>query len=146
MNAGDRFRRETKLGTSHRKGMLSLSDNSQRIGKPEIDLVASKNGTLVRLSGRIDIEFSPVLRNKLHSALQAPYPKKVSIDLSAATHIDSSGIATLIEALKIARGHNIELSLQGLQPGLLHLLESAGILALFDGATGRATHVGREAK
>ena len=119
---------------------FSLSDNGQSIGKPEINIVASNNSTLVRLSGRIDMDFSPVLRDCLHAALQAPYLERVTVDLSAITHIDSSGIATLIEALKIARGHKIELRLQGLQPGLLHLLEWTGILVLFDGASGTITH------
>jgi len=54
--------------------------------------------------------------------------------LSAVTHIDSSGVATLIEALKIARGNKAKLRLQGLHDRLLRLFESTGILALFNGS------------
>jgi anti-anti-sigma factor len=49
--------------------------------------------------------------------------------------MDSSGIATLIEAQKIARGHQTELRLQGLHDELLRLFEFTGVLTLFDGST-----------
>jgi len=54
--------------------------------------------------------------------------------LSAVTHIDTSGIATLIEALKIARGNKTELRLQGLHDQLLRLFECTGMLSLFNGS------------
>ena|SRR5205809_7467674 len=54
--------------------------------------------------------------------------------LSGVTQFDSSGVATLIEALKIARANKVELRLQGLQGRLLHLFESTRILSLFDGS------------
>jgi anti-sigma B factor antagonist len=112
---------------------LNIAD-IENIDKQEINVVVGEGGTLVYLHGRIDIDFSPVLRNRLLVLLQAPRPKIVCIDLSAVTHIDSSGIATLIEVLKIARGHNTELRLQGLHGRLLRLFESTGILSLFDGS------------
>jgi len=55
----------------------------------------------------------------------------VTVDLSEVAHIDSSGIATLIEALKIARARNTNLSLKGSQCRLLDVLEVTGIAALF---------------
>jgi len=115
-----------------------MSDNAQNIGNPGINIVSSTNGTLVLLAGRIDIDSSPVLRDSLRALLLVPNSRRVTVDLSAVNHIDSSGIATLIEALKIARGNKTELSLQGLRPGLLHLLQTAKILALFDGSSSTA--------
>jgi anti-sigma B factor antagonist len=106
----------------------------ESIDKREINVVVGEGGTLVYLQGRIDIDFSPVLRNRLLVLLQAPRPKTVCIDLSAVTHIDSSGIATLIEVLTIARGHHTEVRLQGLHGRLFRLFESTGILSLFDGS------------
>ena len=114
----------------------------ESIDKQEINVVVGEGGTLVYLQGRIDIDFSPVLRNRLLVLLQAPRPKTVCIDLSAVTHIDSSGIATLIEMLKIARGHNTELRLQGLHDRLLGLFESTGILSLFNGSAWRPSDRG----
>lgn len=111
-----------------------LSYNPDSIGKPDIKIVATKDGALAHVYGRIDIDSSPAIRDRLLAFLQAPYPKIVSIDLSAVTHMDSSGIATLIEALKIARKNKTKLRLQGLHDRLLHLFEVTDILSLFNGS------------
>ena len=109
-----------------------LDHNSKRMDKPEINIVASEHGALACLKGRIDIESSPAVRDQLIALLHAPHPGTVSIDLSGVTHIDSSGVATLIEALKIARNCKTELRLQGLHDRLHHLFEATGILSLFN--------------
>ena len=114
-----------------------LSDDSESIDKAGISIVSGKDGALACLYGRIDIDSSPALRDQLLALLQAPHPKIVSIDLSAVTHIDSSGVATLIETLKIARASKTELRLQGLQDRLLRLFEATGILSLFNGSIPR---------
>ena len=110
-----------------------VSENLDSTGKARINIVATKDGTLACLSGRIDIDSSPGVRGQLLSLLQPPYPRVLSVDMSGITHIDSAGIATLIEALKIARGKKIEMRLQGLHGPLLRLFESTCILPLFDG-------------
>lgn len=106
--------------------------NHKRVDKPDGDIVASEHGALVSLKGRIDIDSSPAVRDQLIALLRAPHPKTVSVDLSGVTHIDSSGVATLIEALKIARNCRTELRLQGLQDRLHRLFEATGILSLFN--------------
>ena len=114
-----------------------LSGNANRIDKPEINLVASEDGALAFLKGRIDIDSSPAVRDQLIALLHAPHPKTVSVDLSGVTHIDSSGVATLIEALRIARNCKTELRLQGLHDRLYRLFEATGILSLFNGGIER---------
>ena len=109
-----------------------LSGKTKRIDKPEINIVASEHGSLAYLMGRIDIDSSPAVRDQLIALLQAPHPSTVIIDLSGVTHIDSSGVATLIEALKIARNCDTELRLQGLHDRLHRLFEATGILSLFN--------------
>ena len=110
-----------------------LDDENQRVDKQEIDIATTGDRALVRISGRIDIDSSPALRDHFLALLKAPIATVVSIDLSAVTHIDSSGVATLIEALRIARNQNIEVKLQGLEGRLLGLFQSTGILSLFNG-------------
>ena len=56
----------------------------------------------------------------------------LTIDLAKATYIDCAGIATLIEALKIAHSHKTRLQLRGLHDGPRHLLEVSGLLGLFE--------------
>jgi len=109
------------------------SNNSQSGGKLGINIVENKDGALVYLSGRVDIESSPSFRNRLLALIEGRRAKRVSVDLFAMTQIDSSGIATLIEALKIAHANQTELTLQGLHDDLLRLFEFTGILPLFNG-------------
>ena len=109
-----------------------LSNNSERIEKSGMKIAANENGALASLYGRIDIDFSPAVRGRLLALFEAPHPKIVSVDLSGVTHIDSSGVATLIEALKIARNCKTELRLQGLHDRLHRLFDATGILSLFN--------------
>lgn len=110
------------------------SNNSQSDGKLGINIVENKDGALVYLSGRVDIESSPSFRDRLLALIEGRGAKRVSVDLFAITQIDSSGIATLIEALKIAHAYQTELTLQGLHDDLLRLFEFTGILSLFNGS------------
>ena len=111
---------------------MSLHADRKRVDKPEIDIVETENGALAFLQGRIDIDSSPAVRDQLIAFLHAPHPRTVSVDLSGVTHIDSSGVATLIEALKIARNCKTELRLQGLHDRLHRLFDATGILSLFN--------------
>ena len=109
-----------------------LSNNSESIEKSGMKTVVGENGALASLYGRIDIDSSPAVRDQLIALLHGQHQRTVSIDLSAVTHIDSSGVATLIEALKIARNCKTELRLQGLHDRLHRLFEATGILSLFN--------------
>lgn len=120
---------------AERKLTLLLRDNTKGVDMPGINIAVNNDVSLACLYGRIDIDSSPAVRERLLAVLQVPAPKILSIDFSAVTHIDSSGIATLIEALRIARGNKTELRLQGLHDRLLQLFEITGILSLFNGNT-----------
>ncbi len=122
------------LGHCAGEELIPLLGDENKRADTEVDIVTSVNGTQVCLYGRIDIDSSPALRDRLLALLQAPHPNRLSIDLSAVSHIDSSGVATLIDVLRIARGHKTELKLQGLHDRLLRLFESTGILSLFNGS------------
>ena len=88
--------------------------------------------SIVRLRGRLNIDSSPVLRDQLLAMLQAQSPQALTVDFSDVSYVDSSGVATLIEALKIARQRQTTLCLQGLQGRLLHLFEVTGMSSLFE--------------
>jgi anti-sigma B factor antagonist len=109
-----------------------LSNNSESTEKSGMKTIVSENGAFASVYGRIDIDSSPAVRDQLLALLHAPHPRTVSIDLSGVTHIDSSGVATLIEALKIARNCETELKLQGLHDRIHRLFEVTGILSLFN--------------
>jgi anti-sigma B factor antagonist len=102
----------------------------------EIAVDHSGENVIVRLKGRIDVESSPDVRDRLRAILSTdPLPHAVTVDLAGVTSIEASGIATLIEALKVARHREIRFHLQG-HGSVLQLFESAGLLALFDKSSG----------
>ena len=97
-----------------------------------IQVTDREPGVLICLGGRITVDSSPVLRERLFALLKRQSPPTLIIDLSEVSYIDCSGIATLIEALRIAHQRNSELRLRGLHDGPRHLLEVTGLLGLFD--------------
>src|SRR5215467_11221952 len=92
----------------------------------------SDEGTLVLLQGRLGIDSSPDLKDRLLAILRGQTPKVVIVDLANVSYVDTSGIATLLEAFKIARGRHIDLRLNGLQGRLARLFEVTGVSALFE--------------
>lgn len=108
------------------------------LDNPEINIVSSEDCIMARLHGRFDIDSSPAIRDQLLALLHGLDANAVTIDFSAVTHIDSAGVATLIEALKVARGHSVQIKLRGLHDRLRTLFEVTGILPLFNGHANRA--------
>ena len=102
----------------------------------EIAVDHSGADTVVRLKGRVDVDSSPDVRDRLQAILSSdPLPRAVTMDLSDVTSIEASGIATLIEALKVARHREMRFHLQG-HGSVFQLFESSGLLALFDKSSG----------
>ena len=90
-------------------------------------------GAVVRLTGRIDVDSSPDLRDRLRTLLsEEASPQTIIVDLAGVSYIETSGVATLIEALRIARHHHTSFRLQGLAGAALRLFEVTGVLALFE--------------
>lgn len=98
----------------------------------EITVTNDDKGDVVSLNGRINFDSSPALRDRLLDILQGPPPESVFVDLTRVTYIDSSGIATLIEGLKIARNRQTRFCLKGLEGRLLDLFTVTGVLGLFE--------------
>jgi anti-sigma B factor antagonist len=102
-------------------------------GGLEITVLQNDDGVLVRLNGRTTVDSSPDLRDRLLQVLaEEPSSRVVTVDLTGVTHIETSGIATLIEGLKIARHRQMTFCLQGLGGSVLRLFEVTGVLALFE--------------
>jgi anti-sigma B factor antagonist len=99
----------------------------------QISVHSDKAGAVMYLRGRVGIESSAELRNRLLAMLrgQSP-PETITINLAEVSYMDTSGMATLIEALKVGRTGGIGMYLQGLQGRLLQLFQTTGIASLFD--------------
>lgn len=97
-----------------------------------IRVTEGDGGVLVFLSGRVSINSSPGLRDRILEILGRGSLSTLTIDLTEVSFIDLSGIATLLEALKISRGRQTLLQLRGLHSRPHYLLEATGLLGLFE--------------
>ena len=75
----------------------------------DVSVDEAQQTAFVHLCGRLSIESSPALRERILALLHRPSPQPVLIDLSHVSYIDCSG----------------------LQGRMLHVLEVTGIWALF---------------
>lgn len=102
-------------------------------GGLEITVDRQVDDAVVHVSGRISVDSSPDLRDRLRAVLfEESSPRTITVDLAGVPYIETSGVATLIEALRIARHHRIDLRLQGLSGAVLRLFEVTGVLAMFE--------------
>lgn len=85
----------------------------------------------VSIEGRVTINNSGEMRDRLAVALK-PKPAEVTVDLSRVTYIEMSGLATLVEAFRIARQQGTRLVLTGIQGQVGYLLEVTRLNQLFD--------------
>jgi len=76
----------------------------------------------VVVHGRITVENSGEMRRALGDVLRAK-PATVSVDLSDVSYIDTSGLATLVEAVRIARKQGMRLILVGMKDQPRYLFE-----------------------
>ena len=97
----------------------------------QVAMEGSNEDAVVRLRGRLSIDSSPAFREQLLALVRRASTKAAVVDLTEVSYIDASGIATLVEALKIARNRRNNLCLNGLHGRVLHLFKVTGLLDLF---------------
>ena len=85
--------------------------------------------TVVALEGEIDLEQAGAVRKALLEALKKG--RNVLVDLSKVTYIDSSGIASLVEGLQVARRQRSELALVAVNQRVRRVLELARLDKVF---------------
>jgi anti-sigma B factor antagonist len=85
----------------------------------------------VTIRGRITVSNSGEMRAALGEALRAK-PASVSLDLSGVSYLDTSGLATLIEAARIARKQGTRLILSGMHDQPRYFFEITQLDRLFE--------------
>jgi anti-sigma B factor antagonist len=114
-----------------------IAVTQELVTEPEVLDITVERGeerALVRLRGRLVIDSSPDLRDRLLTILQGQPPKTIIVDLTDVSFTDASGIATLLEALKVARNRQVTLCLKGLQGRVVRFFEVTGLLPVFETA------------
>ena len=99
------------------------------------------SATLFIVEGQVDMHTSPELRGHLRAALGSQ-ASPLAVDLTDVAFIDSSGLATLIEALQAVGKYQGKLRLCGLSPEVRKLFDLAQLSTIFDLRDTRAEAVG----
>lgn len=89
---------------------------------PPIINDAQSGTVIVAPRGEIDMSRSPVLRNTLREVLGND-PGRLIVDLSEVAYMDSSGLATLVEAMRTAKEHATPMLLCGLNDQVRAIFE-----------------------
>ncbi len=87
----------------------------------------------VSITGRVTVNSSDEMRRKLRAALRSR-PAQMTVELSGVTYMDTSGVATLLEAVRLARQQGTRMVLAGLEGQPRYLLETTHFDRLFDAA------------
>lgn len=110
-----------------------------------MDVTTRREGDfgIVSVSGEVDLYTSPRLRDAILSCV-GRRQASVIVDLRDVPYMDSSGIATLVEALQATRKHHGRLVLAGLTPRVREVFELMSLQSVFDLAPSVETALGRE--
>lgn len=94
-----------------------------------IEQETANGSTLIRLSGEVDLSWSQQVRKAVLDALAAS--KRVGVELSAVSYIDSSGIAALVEGFQNARTQGRGFALVAISDAVRSVLELARLDRVF---------------
>ena len=97
----------------------------------EIAVEKIDEDAVIKLSGRLDMNYSPDLRKAALSLYTRRECKELTIDFASVSYIDTSGLATLVEILLIAKERGAQLTLSGLNETVRYLLNVNGLTAFF---------------
>ncbi|MCH8824552.1 MAG: STAS domain-containing protein [Planctomycetes bacterium] len=107
--------------------------NTQQL---EIFIESEGDAKIVRPVGDIDLSGAPALRQQISQA-QQEHPTRLIVDLSGVPYMDSSGLATLVEAMQIARRNDALLIICSLQDKVRSIFEIARLDMVFKIAQSR---------
>lgn len=80
--------------------------------------------------GDIGTHEAPALRNAIKSAYDKK-PAKVVVDLAGVAYMATAGLATLVEALQLAKKANVQFVLCGMQERVLAVFEISRLASVF---------------
>lgn len=98
----------------------------------QISTRQSGTSTIVDVVGDIDLYNSPEIRKVLLETLRDKRVPRVVINLKQVRYIDSSGVASLVEGLKVSRNVNSRFILYGLSPAAREVLELSRLIKVFE--------------
>jgi anti-sigma B factor antagonist len=97
----------------------------------KIDTEKTAGGITIKATGEVDLYTSPELRKEILKAIPSS-GGELAIDLSDVTYIDSSGVATLVEALRGANQQGTTFALVSPSQAVKQVLELARLDSVFE--------------
>ena len=88
--------------------------------------------TIFDVLGEIDLATSPELRKMILRELKEQRMPRVVVNLQAVRYIDSSGVASLVEGLKVSREVGARFVLCGLSTKVQEVLRLSKLRSLFE--------------
>jgi anti-sigma B factor antagonist len=116
-------------------GKKSLAQQSARRKKgPRMDISTRQVGstTIVDVVGEITLYNSPEMRKTLIDLLKEKRLPRVIVNLGRVKYIDSAGVASLVEGLKISRDLKSGFALYGLSRTAREVLELTKLINVFE--------------
>ena len=105
-----------------------------------------ETSTILDVSGNIDMSNSPEMRKALLRELREKGVSRVVLNLSGVDYIDSSGVASLVEGLKVSRESGSRFLLFGLSDSAREVLKISRLLKLFEIFDDEAQAMGSKAR
>ena len=93
------------------------------------EISEQQGASVVTFTGEVDLESSPAAREVLLKCLEST--SKVIVDLSEVSYIDSSGVASLVEALQAAKKNGSQFALAAVSEPTRRVLELARLDKVF---------------
>jgi anti-sigma B factor antagonist len=88
--------------------------------------------TIFDVSGDVDLATSPELRKALLRELRQERMPRVVLNLKGVRYMDSSGVASLVEGLKVSRDLGARRILFGLNATIREVLQLSKLLKIFE--------------
>jgi anti-sigma B factor antagonist len=80
----------------------------------EVPTPRKNRANVLPLAGEIDLHVSPTIRTSLNRMI-AKKPKRLVVDLSGVSYIDSAGLGAVIEAMQEVEAYGGKFALAGMQ-------------------------------
>jgi anti-sigma B factor antagonist len=93
------------------------------------EITEQQGVTVIALKGEVDLESSPAARKLLLESIDNA--NRVLVDLSGVTYIDSSGVASLVEALQVSKKNDTGFALAAASEPTRRVLELARLDKVF---------------
>ncbi|NOZ61187.1 MAG: STAS domain-containing protein [Calditrichaeota bacterium] len=97
----------------------------------ELEVFEKKNVAILKIAGDVDLYSSPQVRKKI-LALMKKKIENLLVDLDGVSYMDSSGVATLVEALQLMNKRHGKLKLFNLKPAIRDVFELSRLDKVFD--------------